>query len=317
MPLDAETAALIAEVNRTQASLGSLSAAETRLAVRARGTIDGPPEPVAHIENRVIATAGAALPVRIYRPAGLHLPAIVYFHGGGWTVCDLDTHDSACRRIANAAGAVVISVNYRLAPENPFPAAVLDAIQATEWALVHGPSELAIDGSKVLVMGDSAGANLSTVTCLSLRGRPNLPPLAGQVLIVPVTSYLPDNSSYRDNADGYFLTRGAMEWFFGHYLKQPADQFDWRAFPMLAEDLSGLPPALVITAEFDPLRDEGEAYAERLMQAGVTTELVRYDGTIHQFVLFAGRLSQGRRATERIGRFVQRVSQRAQAVRGM
>jgi acetyl esterase len=245
---------------------------------------DAPVEEVAKVENRQIAGAAGEIGARIYHPAGAAdgpLPLLVYFHGGGFVLCDLDTHDGTCRSLANSAGCVVVSVDYRLAPEATFPAAPEDCYAATCWA-VENAAAIGADPSRVAVAGDSAGGNLAAATTLMARDRKG-PKIAHQLLIYPVTDYCFDTVSYKDNAEGYFLTRDMMKWFWGHYLEQESDGANPLASPLRAEDLGSLPPATVITAEFDPLRDEGEAYATRLQAAGVPTEVTRYDGLFHGF----------------------------------
>jgi acetyl esterase len=219
-------------------------------------------------------------PARLYRPAGAGpWPTTVFFHGGGFVIGDLDTHDQTCRRICRDAQTAVLSVDYRLAPEHPFPAGVDDALAATRWALGHA-GELGGTG-RVGVAGDSAGGNFSAVVSQHVPG------IAAQLLIYPATDAVTDRPSRQENAEGYFLELATMEWFFAHYVgPEPgqADPEDVRVSPLLAEDLTGQPPAVVVTAELDPLRDEGEAYADRLASAGVPVDRVRYDGLIHGFV---------------------------------
>lgn len=256
---------------------------------------DGPPEPVARVEERRSPGPAGAIPLRLYYPeAPGPLPVTLYFHGGGWVLCNLDTHDTVCRRLANAAQCLVVSVDYRLAPEHPFPAAVEDSWAATQWVAANAGT-LGGDPTRVAVAGDSAGGNLATVVALLARdaGRPKL---AFQLLVAPVIDYLPDNPSYRDNGEGFLLTRAFMAWFFRHYLQRRQDTQDWRAVPALAPSVAGLPPAMVLTAEYDPLRDEGEAWARRLAAAGVPTTHRRFEGTIHQFFSMSQALPQGREA---------------------
>jgi acetyl esterase len=257
--------------------------------------LTGDPEPVAHVENREIpGKAGSdkagsekagSIRVRIYTPdesAGPH-PAMVYFHGGGWVICDLDTHDNTCRSIARRSGAVVVSVEYRLAPENKFPAAVDDCESATRWVAANA-AELNIDPSRIAVSGDSAGGNLAAVVARRLRdsGRPAL---ALQVLIYPVTDLrVSDTPSMREFGKDNLLERSALEWFSGLYLNNRSEATNPDASPLLAQDLSNLPPALVQTAECDPLCSEGEDYASRLKQAGVPVTYTCYPGMIHAFV---------------------------------
>lgn len=249
------------------------------------------------------------IPLRVYRPTGLPtstpLPAYVYFHGGGWVIGDLETHDVLCRQITAASGVSVIAVDYRLAPEHKFPAAVDDAWAATRWVAAHG-SELGVDGRKLVVGGDSAGGNLAAVVALLARDAGG-PPIAGQVLIYPVTDLGAEAQSYTDFADGYSLTRESMRWFRAHYLAGPRDGDDWRASPLRARSLAGLPPALIVTAGFDPLRDEGAAYAMRLRDAGVMVDYVCFGGMIHGFAGMGKVLSSAFRAVALIGATVRQA----------
>ncbi len=239
----------------------------------------GYPEP--EIEEIVDSKAGD-IPIRIYRPSADTNPCIVYFHGGGWVIGDLTTHDSVCRQLALATGFTVIAVDYRLAPEAPFPAAIDDCYASTCW-VAENAAALGIDPNNIAVAGDSAGGNLSACVCLKARQEASLN-LACQLLIYPVTDTALDTVSYSDNAEGYLLTRDSMIWFWDHYLgKDDAARNNPLAVPSKADNLAGLPPACVITAEFDPLRDEGEAYAQRLAEQGVPTRVKRYDGMIHGF----------------------------------
>jgi len=224
-----------------------------------------------------------AIPVRLYRPnATARLPLIVYFHGGGFVLCDLDSHDALCRSIANATGFAVASVAYRLAPEARFPEPLEDCYAALV-ALVARADEWGFDRARVAVCGDSAGANLAAAVALVARDR-NGPALRHQGLIYPVTDAACESDSMRELATGYMLSRESMQWFWNCYLARPADAADGRASVLRVEDLSGLPPATVVTAEFDPLRDEGETYADRLRAAGVPVVGRRYLGMIHGFV---------------------------------
>jgi acetyl esterase len=228
--------------------------------------------------------------VRIYKPEGRPpLPALVYFHGGGWVIGSLETHDGACRELANRIGCAVVSVDYRLAPESRYPAAAEDCYAATQW-VAENAKALGVDAKRIAIGGDSAGGNLAAVVALMARDRGG-PALRHQLLIYPVTDADFERASYRENAEGYLLTTKAMAWFWGHYVPELAQRQDGYAAPLRAKDLAGLPPAFVLTAEFDPLRDEGEAYAKRLAQAGVPTRLQRYDGAIHGFFAM-GVLSQ-------------------------
>ncbi len=221
--------------------------------------------------------------VRAYRPvSGEVLPALVYFHGGGWTIGDLDTHDVLCRQLANGARCAVFSVDYRLAPEAPFPAAVEDCLAATRFVFEKSGS-LKIDVSRIAVGGDSAGGNLAAVVALH-RQRP----LAFQLLIYPATDQRCNTDSHRRNGEGYLLTREGIEFFRGCYLPDKKHWADWRASPLLAASHAGLPPAFIITAGYDPLRDEGREYAERLAKAGVEVAYREYSDMVHGFLLFGG-----------------------------
>jgi acetyl esterase len=238
---------------------------------------------LAHIEDRTIPGPAGDLPVRIYRPAGdAPKPTIVYYHGGGWVIGGLDTHDGACRALADAADAVVVSVDYRLAPEHPFPAPLEDAVAALQWVHDHA-SEIGGDPARIAVAGDSAGGNLAAVVAHEARDAGG-PGLCFQLLIYPVTDYEFDSASMHENAEGYFLTRAAMQWFYSHYLTDPAHGADPRVSPRRASNLAGLPPAFVITAEFDPLRDQGVAYADAMRAAGTPVAGRTYDGMFHGFV---------------------------------
>ena len=287
--------------------LESMAPAEARqAAIDGLKDVAGDSEPVARVEDIRIPGPGGDIPARVYTPEGqAPFPALVYFHGGGWVVCDLDTHDKVCRSIARAAAAVVIAVDYRLGPEHKFPAAVEDAHAATKWVAANA-SRFGIDPDRIAVGGDSAGGNLSAV--VSLRSRAAGPPLALQVLVYPVTNLASFGTpSYQEFAEGYHLSRSEMEWFRDCYLARAADAQSPDASPLLAGDLAGVPPALVITAECDVLRDEGEAYAERLREAGIPVTCTRYDGMIHPFFSMPGAIRDGRKAIQQV----------AAAVRGM
>jgi len=271
-----------------------------RAAIDALKSVAGQPDQIRNVEDLKIPHPERPIPIRVYTPAGDGpLPCLVYFHGGGWVVCDLDTHDAVCRAIARRSGAVVVAVDYRLSPEYKFPAAVDDCYAATRWVAANA-ARLRVDARRIAVGGDSAGGNLSTVMCLKSRHEGG-PALALQVLVYPVTNLASfDTPSYLEFAEGYYLTRAEMEWFRSHYLVRIEDAQNPYASPLLAPDLRGLPPALVITAECDPLRDESEAYAKRLAEAGVEVTCTRYGGMIHPFFSLGGVLSQGRRAIEQV-----------------
>jgi acetyl esterase len=225
--------------------------------------------------------------VRVYRPAKAEgmLPVVTFFHGGGFVVCTLETHDPYCRALATEAGVIVVSVDYRLAPEHKFPAGVEDCLAATDWVLGHA-GELGGDSARVFVAGDSAGATLATVVALTLRDRKEADRLEGQILLYPVAGYYdPATVSYLEMAEGYGLTRKGMIWFWDHYLNDKREAGDFRAAPLMAESLVGLPRAFVVTAEYDVLRDEGQAYARRLEEAGVDVTHVFVEGMNHGFAV--------------------------------
>ncbi len=256
--------------------------------------------PVAREEDRMIPGPAGELRVRVYVPeVDGPLPVIVYFHGGGWVLYDLDTFNPICRDLANAAGAIVLAVAYRLAPENPFPAAVDDAYATVCWVAAHA-GEIGGDGTRVAVAGDSAGGNLSAVMALRCRDEGG-PALAFQLIVNPVTDCSLDTASYREFAEGLFLTRDQMRWYWDHYLADPAERAHPWASPLRAADLSGLPPALVFTAENDPLRDEGEAYAARLAESGVPTIARRVEGVIHGFMNLGNTTPKGAAAVQEAG----------------
>jgi acetyl esterase len=234
-----------------------------------------------HLEKRKIAGPGSKIPIRIYYPFdGLDLPAMVWFHGGGWVLGDLECYEFQCRKMANDYRCVVISVEYRLAPETPFPGAIDDAYFATEW-VIKNAVDVGINPQKIAVGGDSAGGNLAA--CVALRARDNYLPIRFQLLVYPAISADFNTPSCLENATGYLLSRDALQWFWDCYVPDPEDRKHPYVSPIHAENLSGLAPALIITAEFDPLRDEGEAYGEALTAAGVDVEVKRYPGMIHGF----------------------------------
>jgi len=236
------------------------------------------------------------LPARIYRPsAQTGLPVILYIHGGGWVVGSIATHDNICRKLANRSGAIVISVGYRLAPENKFPAALEDIYFALQWAHEEAGS-FGGDPGRLAVAGDSAGGNLAAAVCLLARDRGG-PPIRFQALAYPaVDASNLNRESYRLNGKGYYLTRKIIEQVIPFYINKPSDVFDPYVSPLLADDVTGLPPGLVITARFDPLMSEGEAYAARLSDSGIPCKLHRYNGMIHGFLSFTGLLPQSGQA---------------------
>jgi acetyl esterase len=246
------------------------------------------PDPEAVAEVLALEAAGPAgpVPLRFYRgqsvPKDRPQPALIYFHGGGWVIGDLESHDQLCRALANAAACIVVSVDYRLAPEHKFPAAAEDAIAAMRWIAANA-ARLGIDAAHLAVGGDSAGGNLAAVVSLAARDGGG-PRLVHQLLVYPCTDMRMNWPSAERHAEQLPLTRAGMRWFIAHYLRSPADEADWRASPLRASSLEGLPPALVITAGFDPLCDEGEAYAKALRAARVPVAHERFEGQIHGFV---------------------------------
>lgn len=260
--------------------------------------LGGPRESIAHVENLNIPGAGGGIPIRVYTPNGKGpFPVLLYFHGGGWVICNLDTHDALCRSLANGASCLVVSVDYRLAPEHKFPAAIEDAYAATHWVAgnAHGING---DPGRIAVGGDSAGGNLAAVVSLMARDKGG-PALVYQLLVYPATNLSSlDTDSYREHGEGYILTRESMEYYRGHYIEREEDVRNPYASPLLAEDLGDLPPALVITAEFDVLTDEAEAYGKRLKEAGVPVRYFCYDGMIHPFFSLAGAVDRARDAMD-------------------
>lgn len=305
MPLDPQVQAMRARrIEQGARPLYTMSLAEARAAdladIRAAA---GAGEPVHEVVDRGIPGQDGELPIRIYRPnGGGPLPTLVYFFGGGWTLGSIDTSDGICRSLANAVPCLVITVGYRLAPEHRFPAAVNDCFEATRWIAAHA-GELGADPGRLAVAGDSAGGNLAAVVSLLARQHGE-PALAAQVLVYPNTRYRADTASMRDNDDPSLFNRNSVDWYWKHYLADPEDGRSPLVSPLLAEDLSGLPPALVITAEYDPLRDEGERYAERLRAAGVPVEASRYDGMVHGFFAMAGILDGGRQAHAHVAHYL-------------
>src|SRR5213594_4621978 len=298
MPLDPEAKALLEQMTAVVRPFDELSVEEARAAIATLSAAAGEGEAVARVENRTVPGPRGEIPVRVYTPEGrAPFPVLVYFHGGGWVIGNLETHDGLCRHLANAAGALVVSVDYRLAPEHPFPAPGEDAYTATRWVAANA-AVIGGDARRIAVGGDSAGGNLAAVVSLMARDRGG-PPLVFQLLVYPVTDTPSANTaSYRENAEGYFLTAKMMHWFWNHYCGKKPDLSDPYLCPLRARDLKRLPPALVITAEFDPLRDEGEAYAARLREADVPVTSKRYPGMIHGFFGMGAVLTQARAATK-------------------
>ncbi|TQF74649.1 alpha/beta hydrolase [Rhodococcus spelaei] len=284
MSADAEVVALLEVLEAGFPKIEAMTGAQARDAIRARYRAPAEPEPVARVEDRTIPGPASEIPVRIYRPApeldSESSPVIVFAHGGGFVFCDLDTHDGICRAMANGVGAVVVSVDYRLAPESPWPAAPDDVYAAVEWAAAHA-EELGADAERLVVAGDSAGGNLAAVVALMSRDRSG-PSIAAQLLLYPVIAADFGTPSYRQFATGFYNTRAAMEWYWDQYAPV-ADRRHPYASPLQA-DLAGLAPAVVVTAGCDPLCSEGDAYADALAAHGVPVTHRRYDDAIHGFM---------------------------------
>jgi len=279
----------------------TLSPAEARQAYLASRPILQPdPPPVAEVRALEAEGPAGAIPLRFYRgrdaAPGRLQPALIYFHGGGWVIGDLESHDQVCRALANAVPCIVVAVDYRLAPEHKFPAAAEDAIAATRWIAANA-DKLGIDAGRLAVGGDSAGGNLAAVVCLAARDGGG-PSLVHQLLVYPGTDMGLGWPSVARHAQQLPLTRAAMQWFIAHYLRGAADEADWRASPLKATSHRGLPPALVMTAAFDPLCDEGEAYAKALAAAGVPVRHECFAGQIHGFLTMGRIVSDSGRAIE-------------------
>ncbi len=304
MQLDPQARAVLQRIARSNtppyAQLGVAAARELYRTTRI--TLGPSQSEEARIADFVAESSTSTIPVRVYRPAvaadDAVLPGVVYFHGGGWVLGDLSTHDEVCRELANLAGCAIVSVDYRLAPEHKFPAAVDDAIEATQW-VVRMASTLNIDPERIAVAGDSAGATLAAVVAIALRDAGG-PPLAMQVLIYPSTDMAEATPSHEEYARGYGLTRDNILWFRDAYLANEDDARDWRASPLRTADLSRLPQTYIITAGFDPLRDEGRLYAERLNQSGVDVTYECFDGMIHGFIIMGGAIAAARHALYRV-----------------
>lgn len=287
MPVDPQIRALLDRGTGVPAT-HTLPVAEARRQYEARIALMAPPPQMAKVEERRIDGPGGEIRLRLYTPEGSGpFPLMMFFHGSGFVLCSLDTHDGMCRNLAAGIGCVVVSVDYRLAPEHKFPKGLDDCLAATRWAADHA-AELGIDPARIMVAGDSAGGNMAAVIALRLRDEGG-PELCGQMLLYPVTDYhTPGTPSYAENADGYGLTRDTMEWFWAHYLNSPAEAENPHASPLRARDVTRLPPAYVSSAEYDPLRDEAERYGMRLREAGVPTVITRFAGMNHGFLFWVG-----------------------------
>ncbi len=294
MPLDPQARAVLEMLASLEMpELGTLPPADMRAVWATRPRPIG--APVARVEDRLVAGPAGEIPIRLYWPeAQTPLPVLVWYHGGGWVLGSLDSVDHTCRELANTANCLVVSVDYRLAPENKFPASPDDCVAAYQWVLANAES-FGGDPRRVAVGGDSAGGNLAAVVCLRARDLSLSLPVF-QLLVYPVVDHDFERPSYISNAEGYMLTASSMRWFWQQYVSVAEEMAHPHASPLRASDLSGLPRALIITAEFDPLRDEGEAYAEQLRQAGVPVTVTRYDGVIHGFFNMFGAIDKGNEA---------------------
>ena len=262
-----------------------------------RAVLQPEPQAVAQVQELEAPGPLGAIPLRLYRPLPATtqpLPVLVYFHGGGWVIGDLDTHDTLCRELANASGCALVAVDYRLGPEHRFPAATEDAVAATRWVHANAAS-LGLDATRLAVGGDSAGGNLAAVVALTARDSGDLP-IAFQLLIYPGTDQRRGAPSHTTNGQGYLLTKDTIDYFHDHYIDAAAHDLDWRASPLLHPDLSRLPPALVLTAGYDPLRDEGMDYATALTAAGSAATYVCFERQIHGFITMGKVLDEARTA---------------------
>ena len=277
--------------------LGKISVEEVRKLFRQLAS-SAPKAEVGKIEDIKIPGSETEIKARVYYPKSEGpYGALVYFHGGGFVIGDIESYDPLCRAITNSCNCVVVSVDYRLAPENKFPATVIDAFDSTKW--IYQNLERFNGKMGIAVAGDSAGGNLAAV--VSILSKENKINLKKQVLIYPAVGFDVVSRSVTEYAEGFFLSRSDIEWFGSQYLRNPADALDYRFSPILYPDLSGLAPALIITAEYDPLRDQGESYANRLLQAGVPVTSVRFNNVIHGFLSFFAAMQQGNDAIGLVG----------------
>ena len=308
MPLHPQAQAFVDQINALQRPpISELTVAEARTGLK--GLLPPSDEAVGAIVDFEIPGAdGQPMRVRAYTPRDAGhgaLPLLVWLHGGGWVTGDLDSHDATCRALANASGCKIIAVDYRLAPEHKFPAGLDDCYAAVAWFAARG-DELGIDPRRIAIAGDSAGGNLAAAVALMARHRGG-PAIAFQLLVYPVTHHAFDTPSYRQYGDGYLLSEEGMRWNWAHYLPDAAAGSNPLASPLLAPDLRGLPPALVIVAECDPLCDESEAYAKRLADAGVAVECRRYDGMLHAFFTLGQVFDDGKAAVAHAGARLRRA----------
>lgn len=311
MALDPQVAAILQQsaANPDAPTIADLPPEGGRAMYRAMSEMfDLQDVPIGKIEDRKIPGPAGEIPIRIYTPVAAGatpLPCLVFYHGGGFVIGDLETHDGACRALCNASGCLLIAVDYRLAPEHVFPAAVEDSFAALQWVAEHAAG-LGVDPNRIAVGGDSAGGNLSAVVSQLARDNDG-PAVAFQLLIYPATDADVDTPSKKENAEGYFLEQKTMDFFYGNYVPTGTDRTDPRLAPMQTADLSGLPPAYIVTAQFDPLRDEGRMYGEKMRAAGVPVEIVNYETMIHGFLTMGGIVDAVKPAIEAAGKAVKKA----------
>jgi acetyl esterase len=292
MPLDPQVKALL-DMTKGLLSFSELSPdAARKQSSEMRALRNAQPPAVAHVEDRRIPGPAGSIPTRIYTPSGNGpFPVLVYYHGGGFVIGDLESHDGVCRQLTNGAGCVTVAVDYRLAPEAKFPAAVDDCYAATRWVSEHA-AQLNADPNRLAVGGDSAGGNLAAVISTMARDR-KTPKIVFQLLIYPATDITCAAPSHKTNTE-YILTPADIRWFMGHYLRSDDDRRNPLASPLFTASFKGLPPAMIITAEFDPLRDEGEDYGRKLREAGVPVQVSRYEGMVHGFISMSDMIDKGK-----------------------
>jgi acetyl esterase len=308
MAINPEALKYIEQTSAARPPLNQMSLEEARrLVIAARVTNDA--EPLAQVEELSIPGPDGQLRVRIYTPLGAGpFPLLVYFHGGGWVVGAVETVDGSCRKLTNNGGCVTVSVDYRLAPEHKFPAATKDCFAALKWVALNARS-IGSDAGRIAVGGESAGANLAAVAALMARDNGG-PKLAGQLLVYPVLDHRFDTESYLEHAHGYVITKELMIWFWRHYLRDESDAGNPYASPLQARDLSGLPPTALFTAEYDPLRDEGAAYARRLQQTAVPVFYKCWEGLPHGFFGMADVVKEARAAVDDAARWIREIPAR-------
>lgn len=303
--LNPQVAALL-EQAAEQPPFEHLTVAQAREAALLYADLQGPGPEVASVAHRFIPGPTADLPVAVYTPEGEGpFPAIVYYHGSGWVILNIEVCDASLRTLAHDTGCVVVAVNYQKAPEHKFPVAFNDCWAGLRWTAEHA-AELHVDPARIAVGGDSAGGNLAAAVAIKARDEGG-PALAFQLLIYPATDRDLDTPSCLENAEGYMLQRETIRWFWSHYLDGATDPPDWRAMPLRADSLAGLPPALVVTAEFDPLRDDGRHYADRLRDEGVKVTYSHYDGMVHGFYWMQGVVDRARDLHAEVAREVRAV----------